>query len=81
MDNVIVVVVIESKKKKSMMLLPGSRGTFPSRVVVVASFARCQGKSIECMFLWYGVVFLCVCVCVVFRFVCLFETQLLTGHH
>lgn len=78
MDNVIVVVVIESKKIR-MMLLSGSRGTFPSRVVV-ASFARCQGKSIERMFLWYGMgVFLCVCV--VFGFVCLFETQLLTGHH
>lgn len=60
------------------MLLPGRRGTFPSRVVVVASFARCQGKSIECMFLWYGVF---LCVCVVFRFVCLFEMQLLTGYH
>lgn len=62
MDNVIVVVVIESKKIR-MMLLPGSRGTFPSRVVVVASFARCQGKSTEHMSLWYGA-FLCVCVCV-----------------
>lgn len=60
------------------MLLPGSRGTFLSRVVVVASFARCQGKSTERMFLWYGDFF---CVCVVFRFVCLSEMQLLTGHH
>lgn len=76
MENVIVVVVVESKKIR-IMLLTGSSGNFSEQSFVVASFARCQGKSTECMFLWFWGIF----VCVVFRFFFWFKSQLLTGRH
>lgn len=76
MDNVIVVVVIESKKYV-WCCCQAVEELFWAELLLLPRLLDARGRAQSVCF--YGMGFFCVCV--VFRFVCLSEMQLLTGHH